>query len=109
MPSAEDMAEVRLLCPEAKEMDEGGRVYVHLPDLILPEGCQPSKVEALVCLSSHSGYTTRLFLSKPLAGRGANWTEHSIFGRKWHTWSFNNVSAALRPMQVLAAHLRGLT
>ena len=108
MPSAEDMAEVKRLCLEAKEMGEGGRVYVHLPDLILPDGCQPSKVDALLCLSEHSGYTTRLFLSQPVPSRGVNWTEHSIFGRKWHTWSFNTVSASLRPMQILAAHLRGL-
>lgn len=108
MVAIEHLEELQLICQGAKEMSEGGLAYIHLPSLKLPEGCSPAEVEALLCLSSHSGYSTRLFLRERVAGRGNNWTTHCVLGRSWHTWSWNHIPSSLRPMQILAEHLRGL-
>ena len=105
---AEQIAELTALCERAVEMIESGQNYVYLPRLTLPEGCQPSQVEALLCLHGRDGYSTRLFLSQPVPGRGQNWTVHRILDRTWHTCSWQNVSAQLRPAQILAEHLRAL-
>lgn len=107
MPSIEHLEELQLVCEGAKEIREGGQVYIHLPALKLPDGCNLKEVEALLCLSPHGSYPTRLFLAQP-AGRGANPSTHCILGRTWHTWSWNHVPNSLRPIEVLAEHLRGL-
>lgn len=108
MATVEHLNEVQLACAGASMMDESGREYIHLPALKLPEGCRPDQVDGLLCLSQHSGYLTRLFLAQVIPGRGANWTAHVILGRTWHTWSWNHVPSSLRPMEILAEHLRGL-
>jgi hypothetical protein len=108
MISVEHMNEIKHVCAGATEMAEGGHTYIHLPALKLPEGCGPSEIPALLCISQHGGYTTRLFLPQVILGRGINWTSHVIFGKTWHTCSWNNVPASLRPMEILAEHLRGL-
>jgi len=107
MQSLEHLEELQFVCEGATEIREGGQVYIHLPVLKLPDGCNVKEVEALLCLSPHSGYPTRLFLAQP-AGRGNNWSPHCILGRTWHTWSWNHVPNSLRPMEMLAEHLRGL-
>src|SRR5262249_54542435 len=106
--AAEALQELSEICGEVTEMSEGGRTYLYLPKLKLPSGCPLAVVEGLLCIQEHSGYATRLFLSCAIAGRGANWTAHHILGRTWHTWSWNNVSASLRPTAILAEHLRAL-
>src|SRR5439155_10156475 len=99
--------ELQLVCGNAEEICEGGQDYIHLPSLKLPEGCNLKQDEALLCLSPHSGYPTRLFLAHP-PGRGANPSTHCILGRTWYTWSWNHVQNNLRPVEILAEHLRGL-
>lgn len=108
MVAADQLQELADLCGEVRELSEGGRAYIHIPRLKLPSGCSPSETEALLCLQEHSGYATRLFLSHPVPGRGANWSVHYILGRPWHSWSWNNVSAQMRPAAILAEHLRAL-
>ena len=106
--AAEHLEELSGLCGEVRELTEGGRVYLFLPRLRLPAGCVPGEVQGLLCIQEHSGYATRLFLSQPVPGRGANWSVHHIVARAWHSWSWNNVSAQLRPAQMLAEHVRAL-
>ncbi len=98
------MKELFAICPGAQEMIEGGITYIYLPQLKLP--CAPGLIDGLLCIQQHGGYTTRLFLSQPVSGKGANWSVHEIVGRTWHTWSWNNVPANLRPAEILAGHLR---
>lgn len=102
------LEELQEISPGAREYVETSVKYIHLPILKLPAGCVPSSVEALLCLAPRDGYTTRLFLSSPITGRGANWTTHRILDKTWHTWSWNNVPGTLRPTQILAEHLRAL-
>ena len=108
MVAADQLQELSDLCGEVRELAEGGKVYIYLPRLMLPNGCVPAEVEGLLCIQEHSGYATRLFLSQQIAGRGANWSVHRIVDRAWHTWSWNNVSAQMRPAAILAEHLRAL-
>ena len=97
------MTEVWALVPGAREMVEAQITYIHLPQLKLP--CPPGTVEALLCIQQHGGYTTRLFLAQQVPGKGQNWSSFQIFGKTWHTPSWNNVPANLRPAQILRLHL----
>ena len=108
MIAAEHMAELTAMCGEAREMTESGQSFIYLSQFKLPAGCEPAQLEALLCPHARDGYTTRLFLSAPVAGRGQNWTIHRIVDRSWYTFSWNNVSAQLRPAEILAEHLRAL-
>jgi hypothetical protein len=100
------MSELRTLVPGAREMVEAGITYIHLPQLRLPGAL--GTVEALLCIQQHGGYTPRLFLSQAVTGKGANWSVHQIFGKNWHTWSWNNVPANIRPAQILVGHMDAL-
>jgi hypothetical protein len=99
------MQELVELCGSAREVAEG---LIYFAQLRLPSGCQPAETEALLSLVSYNGYMTRLFLAQPVPGRRTDWTGIYIQGRTWYTWSWNDVSAQLRPAQVLAEHLRAL-
>lgn len=104
MIAPEAMEELRAICPGAVEMSEGNIAFVFLPKLKLP--CAPGEVDALLSLQPHSGYTTRLFLSTQVAGKGNNWSTHTILSRTWYTWSWNNVPSGIRPAEILIGHLR---
>jgi hypothetical protein len=99
------LEEMRCLCADARYVSEGSNTYVYIPSLKL---CNGRMVQALLCLTARDGYTTRLFLSEPIAGKGANWTTHRILDKTWHTWSWNQVLADQRPIEILADHLRAL-
>lgn len=103
----DELAELRVIYPEASEMTEAGVSYHFLPKLNVPG---VGELDGLLRAqqASGDGYTTRLFLSKPVPGKGQNWTEQRILDRTWHTWSLNNVSPNDRLAQVLANHLRAL-
>ena len=98
----EELEELRQICPEAKEMQEGSFVFVLLPALRISGQGQ---VDSLLCPQARDGYMTRLFLSRQIAGKGANWTNHQILDRGWWSWSWQNVGADQRLIQILAAHL----
>jgi len=103
------LAELRAVCPGAVLMQEGGVTYVYLPQLRLPAGCDPAQVDALLRPGpGPDGYTTRLFLSHPFPNKGQNWTMHRILDKAWHTFSFNNVPADIRLIEILANHLKVL-
>jgi hypothetical protein len=106
MISEDHLAELRVVSPDAQVMREGDVTYIYLPVLKLPAGCSPPEVEGLLRPGpGPDGYTTRLFLSAAFPHKGQNWTEHRILDKTWHTYSFNNVPANLRPMEILANHL----
>lgn len=96
----------KLFCNDASIMVETGLTYIHIPSLTLPPGNTPATAEALVCLSSRDGYTTRLFFSQPVTAKGQNWSVHSILGKAWHTCSWNNVVFIDSATNVIAQHLR---
>lgn len=106
--SPEELAEILQVCPSAKEMAEGGHRYIHFPALRMPPGRDPTEQEALLCLTSRDGYATRLFLAKVVSGTRFSWTSFNILDRQWHTWSWKDVPPSLRPIEILAQHLKAL-
>jgi len=104
----EQVAELRQICAGAQPYGEGGVPYIFLPQLILPEGCSPAQVDALLCPTAHHGYTARLFLAERISSpQSRNWsTEARIMERNWHAVSWQYDQTGLRLAQVLALQLR---
>ena len=108
MISENQTGTITSLCPEAVVMADAGINYIYLPKLKVRSANTVHTIDGLLCPAKHGGYTTRLFLSARITGRGNNWSTHSILGRTWHTWSWNNVPETLSPTQILSAHMRAL-
>jgi hypothetical protein len=106
----DQLVSLRAICPEAALLAEAGKEYVLLPQLKITTDNRVVQMDALLRPGEHSGYRTRLFLAQPLPGkgRGGGWTAHSIFGRTWHSWSWNNVPETLPLPQLLLEHLWAL-
>lgn len=113
-PDDTQLASVRAINPDAQLLTEGGHRYLYLPHQPVHVGESRREIDALLCPGPHTGYATRLFLAEPIpereriGGQPANWTVHSLLGRTWHTWSWQNVSASLPLPQMLLAHLHAL-
>lgn len=108
MALPEHIEELRAVSPGAKALEDGPLLLVHLPELIVHSDGRDVCVEALLCLSTHKGYATRLYLSQPFPAKARNWTTEVILGRPWHSWSWQGVPASHRPVEILAQHLRAL-
>jgi hypothetical protein len=104
MVGPDALAELRTVCPAAVERSEAGRSYVDLPHLKIQSGKESVLRDALLSLQGDGSYTSRLYLSEPIPGRGANWTQHTILGRSWHTPSWQGVQPG-RPVEMLLQHL----
>lgn len=108
MPSTEEIEELRTVCSSVALLTDGPLNLLHLQRLLLENSGQLVEMpEALLCLSGHQGYTTRLYLSQQVA-KGLNWQIETILGRTWHTWSWQGISQNQRPAQILAQHLKAL-
>ena len=103
--SAGDLADLMSVCPGARYLEEGGVGFTDLPALRFKAGKEIIQRDALLSLQAHTGYTSRLYLSEQVPGFGQNWTQHIVFGRRWHTPSWNLV-AIDRPIAMLQNHLR---
>jgi hypothetical protein len=106
MSEPDALGELRQICPGASLKTESGQTFVDLPGLKIRVGTEIMVRDALLTLQGHSGYTSRLFLSQPVAtSRAVNWTTHTVLGRTWHTPSWNNVVPS-RPVEMLLQHLK---
>ena len=103
-----DLVGLRRISPEASLLKEADKQYVHLPVLKVPIKGVMADLEGLLCPGEHTGYLTRLFLSQKIPDRGQNWTDHTILGKTWCTWSWNGVPASLPLTEILIGHLRAL-
>ena len=109
MISTGELEELRDICPGATPVTDGPLQLVHLPNLtVKSDGRQIQLAAALLCLSEHQGYSTRLYLSQPFPHKAQNWTVQTIAGRVWHSWSWQGVPGTHRPAQILAQHLKAL-
>ncbi len=111
MNSTDDrLAALLEICPDAAALQDADKDYIFLPALKIASDGKVVVMDALLRAGEHSGYATRLFLAQPLPskGRGGGWTAHTICGRTWHTWSWNNVPANLPLPQILLEHLWAL-
>jgi hypothetical protein len=109
MASPDELEELQAVCSSAKALTDGPLSLVHLAKLMLETGGQLIEMpEALLCLSGHQGYMTRLYLSQPAPKSGLNWQVETVLGRSWHTWSWQGIAQNQRPAQILAQHLKAL-
>lgn len=106
----EQVQELRLLCPGVARCDEGGRTYLYLPGLTLPEGFSPSPIDALLCPTDLDGYPSRLFFTAKIQPTPkCNWNASGvrILEKSWEAFSWK-ITPGLRLAQMVAAHLKGL-
>jgi hypothetical protein len=102
--------ELTSLYSNVSRSTEGGTNFIFIPNLALPSGCQPEKVDALLCPSPRDGYPSRLFFSQKIAcGGSPNWNANDvrILDRNWFAYSFK-VPSGIRLAQLIASHLKGL-
>jgi hypothetical protein len=106
MPTEDELEELLALCEGAKPFTDGPLQLIHLLRLQIPNGSDQFVVpEALLCLTDHEGYPSRLFLSER-PPNSLNWSTITVLGRAWHKWSWQGVSNRQRPAQILAQLLK---
>lgn len=104
------LAELGALCRRLERFEEGGKTYFLLVDLVLPDGCSPPTIDALLCPEGRDGYPSRLLFAARLHSRTSpNWTsEVRIIERSWHAYSWKLDRTDLHLAQLVANHLRAL-
>ncbi|MDE2039851.1 MAG: hypothetical protein KGO96_08495 [Elusimicrobia bacterium] len=111
MPIAEDqIAELKEIFPGVSQSEEGGCLYYLLPNVELPEGCTPAKVDCLFCPNGRDGYSSRLYFAQPVQSRAARTfnSQVRILDRNWVAFSWNIKATGLRLAQTVAYHLSAL-
>ena len=107
----EQIEELRKIAPNLSIAQEGGYTYILIEKLSLPDNCQPSIVDALLCPTHHpTGYNSRLFFSEKIEGcpDGRNWNGSiRILERNWLAISWN-IPPDQRLSETLIGHLKSL-
>jgi hypothetical protein len=89
-------------------LKEGGNPAVLLRKFSFRAADSDFEMDLLLHPGPHSGYTTRLFFERQIAGRGTNWNRHRVVERDWWAPSWQNVQATLPWPAMLCAHLRAV-
>ena len=105
---AKQFAGLKAMHDGAVLLTEGGRPVVMMPAFRFTAGGQVETMDLLLVPFEHSGYVTRLFFARQIAGRGSNWNQHRVVERNWWAPSWNHVPASMRWTQMLLAHLRAV-
>ena len=101
----EAFTRLRALYQDAKVLSEGGCELVHLSAIKITVGSELQSFAALLCPQSHSGYATRLFLDRPVPGKGANWRSFPLLGKTWWACSIRDITANQPLLSMLLAFL----
>jgi hypothetical protein len=112
---ASQLDELRRLSRDMRGHEEAGFAYFFLPQLILPEGCEPASLDSLLCPMPREGYSSRLFFASQVKPAGKvtttalNWNATSvrILERNWHAYSWRT-PLGLSLVQMVAIHLKAL-
>lgn len=104
---ADQVSELKQLCEEVSQCEEGGCMFLLISKLRLPETCTPLVVDALLCPTPRDGYESRLYFAERIQTKNQlNWNGRvRIVERNWEAFSWK-VSAEPRLIQIVAAHLR---
>lgn len=99
--------ELKLIAPNLSSSQEGGYNYILIEKLVLPSGCNPPVVDALLCPEPREGYQSRLFLSEQITGcPGRNWNGRiRVLNKNWYAISWQ-VPNGLRLAEALLIHLK---
>lgn len=109
--SKEETDHLKRYCGKLGHFEEGGKPYYLLEALRLPDGCQPSACDALLCPVESDGYSSRLYFSAQIAGTYTrNWNVQNlrIGERNWFAFSWQtNLPPTATLGEMLIAHLGG--
>ncbi len=108
----EQIDELRPYCSKISVLTEGSIVFLYLEGLRLPDGCQPSVCDALLCPVPRDGYPSRLYLSAQVTSRYTrNWNVSNarIGERNWFAFSWTVKLPSPTLVQILLSHLTGFT
>jgi hypothetical protein len=99
--------ELKQIAPVLSFIEDGGYSYFLIKQCPLPEGCNPSEVDLLLCPSVHTGYNSRLFFAQTITGCPLpNWNGNlRLLDKNWVAISWN-VPAGLRLAETLLVHLK---
>ncbi|MBL9170656.1 MAG: hypothetical protein JNN07_23190 [Verrucomicrobiales bacterium] len=103
----DQIVELKGLCPEIAQGEEGGQSFLLLPKLPLPPGSDAANVDALLCPYERDGYASRLYFARQVGGpRPLNWNAFNvrILNRNWYAHSWR-VRKGLRLAQMLGEHM----
>ncbi|MBN9248192.1 MAG: hypothetical protein J0I81_12250 [Hyphomicrobium sp.] len=101
-------AALQKLHPACVLLKEGGVPAVLLQKFSFRAANIDVTMDLLLYPSAHSGYTTRLFFERQIAGTASNWNQHRVAEREWWAPSWQNVQASLPWPAMLCAHLRAV-
>lgn len=105
----EEINELKTIAPNLSVAQEGGYTYIKIDGLLLPDGCVPSVVDALLCPMPRDGYNSRLFFSEQIAGGPTyNWNGNiRVLERNWCAISWQT-QTGLRLSEILSVQLKAL-
>lgn len=103
-----EFQKVKGLHPSAVVLTEGGNPVVFLPQFSFRGAGANVIMDLLLVPFFHTGYATRVFFQRQIAGRGSNWRSYQVVNRDWWAPSFKDVPASLPWTAILCAHLRDL-
>lgn len=111
----EQIEEFKKFHPEAQLAKEGGITFFFLPDVALPDGCIPERMNLLLCPTHRDGYPSRLYFServtfdyKPSLNPRPNWNgQIRILDETWYAFSWKT-NPNLRLIQMISAHIDGI-
>lgn len=104
------LQEMTKFYPDAVVIPEGGINLIFIPELKLPSGCTPDKIDALLCPVLRDGYHTRLFYAHKIDGIPAkNWNGNlRICDRNWVSFSWKS-KEGMELLEMVRYHLSTLT
>ena len=107
MTDAEELESLRAISPQAILGDDGGVVYVLLPQTRLATPGGILVMDTVLCPRGLGGYVTRLLLEhKVEAKMQLNWQGVMLLGRPWHSWSWNQIHPNQAWLRIYAEHAR---
>jgi len=103
----QEINELKQIVPSVSYAAEGGYDYLLLENLILPDGCQPNTVDALLCPNARDGYSSRLYFASQLkSNTPPNWNGSlHVFDRNWYAISWQS-QPGLKLIDMLMIHLK---
>ena len=99
--------ELKKIAPNLSHANEGGYDFIKIEGLKLPDGCEPSEVDALLCPAPREGYNCRLYVSIQITGcPSRNWNGNlRVLGQNWYAVSWQTTTS-LRLAEMLQVHLK---
>ena len=105
----QELDELRGLSPEAAIYTEGGKDYILLPNVRVPDPTSSLVTDILFCPTDRDGYPSRLFFAQQAPSKTARqWTSFRIIGREWWAYSWRVDTGTNSLLQLIGIHLGAL-